>query len=814
MSTIGVVGAHALALSLPRNGQSRPSDLSWALQGVGNFAILISMLLTIFYSQSRGPWLGLSAALFVFFTLFLWLARRRAIQANASFAPSLRTAMWAWIGTSVMGVAFVVMFNVSDAPFFERLRQVPYVGRAGTLMEAGSGTGLVRKLIWLGDEHTGGSIELITSNPVRTVVGWGPESMFVAFNPFYPPSLANVESRSASPDRAHQAILDQMITKGLLGLVSYFFVLISFAVLCWRLIIHSKEWRWQILSIALFSGVAGHFVEGFTGIPIVATLMMLWVIIALTVVAGVITGEYTLGALPEPKPAPEPAEQPSGQAATTDESPDQPSDTAESTESTESTESPASSKPSKPSKPSKKAGTTSKGKKERHHNSDGYTSRGSKQEQRGQSTQPKRQSARPTRQVSTAAPSRGASTYGLYALILVLAIAGSWWFNFSSVYADMKFHEGDTFAAQQGAEIYTLNSYLEAIRINPTEDFYYLNLGRNLMSIADKKREASGQMGQEAEDPEMKDLLRLNNLDATATFVQNQMPMELMSYAEAVLERARELNPLNKDHYANLARLNNFWFNLTNDVERLEKSALWYERANEVAPYDVSLINEHASIRMMLGNLASSRGDTEAMNAHFNRARELYETSLFYDENYGEADTRLAEVYRLLGEHEMAAEMAAQAIRRSPHSFDSLLQPMVQSLIGKPDLLLIIRDAYMDQAEATQDADLYSAAGIISVRASDLEGAVEAYEQAVEIAPESVENNRNYTIVLSDTRRYEQAIDAAQATIELMQETGQEDAEIQQFRWVLSQVERQKERQETPATSEIESWFEGRFGGE
>ena len=433
MSTIGVVGAHALALFLPRDGQSRPSNISWALQGVGNFAVLISMLLTIFYSQSRGPWLGLSAGLFVFFTLLLWLARRRAILADAtsSLSRRLRTAMWAWVGVSVVGAAFVVMFNISDVPFFERLRQVPYVGRAGTLMEAGSGTGLVRKLIWLGDEHTGGSIELITSDPVRTIVGWGPESMFVAFNPFYPPSLANVESRSASPDRAHQAILDQMITKGLLGFVSYFFVLISFAVLCWRLIIHSKEWRWQILSIALFSGVAAHFVEGFTGIPIVATLMMLWVIMALTVVTGVITGEYTLGALPEPKPAPEATEQPSEQAtqATDEESPDQSSKSPEATQKT-----------------SEGTPSTKKGR----HRSGGRTAHGSTQERRGQSTQPKRQSARPTRPVSTAAPSRDASTYGLYALILVLAIAGSWWFNFSSVYADMKFHEGDTLCGAAG----------------------------------------------------------------------------------------------------------------------------------------------------------------------------------------------------------------------------------------------------------------------------------------------------------------------------------------------------------------------------
>src|SRR4029079_14095068 len=136
-----------------------------------------------------------------------------------------------------------------DAPIFDQLRRVPYVSRLGALLETNEGTGLVRRLIWTGDDKAGGAVALITSNPLRTVIGWGPESMFVAYNKFYPPALAHIEARGASPDRSHEAYLDELVTKGLLGLVTYLFVIISFFALAWRLT-RSGSWNTQVLAIA------------------------------------------------------------------------------------------------------------------------------------------------------------------------------------------------------------------------------------------------------------------------------------------------------------------------------------------------------------------------------------------------------------------------------------------------------------------------------------------------------------------------------------------------------------------------------------
>ena len=170
----------------------------------------------------------------------------------------------------------------------------------------------MRRLIWVGDDKAGGAVGLITSDPLRAVIGWGPESMFVAYNKFYPPALANIEARGASPDRSHEAYLDELVTKGLLGLISYLFVLISFFALAWRLARHGSGQNTQVLAIAGIAIVIAHMVEGLTGIPIVSTLMMLWVTLAVVVVAGALDGQYSLdGALaPAAEPAPEPAPTP------------------------------------------------------------------------------------------------------------------------------------------------------------------------------------------------------------------------------------------------------------------------------------------------------------------------------------------------------------------------------------------------------------------------------------------------------------------------------------------------------------------------
>ncbi len=734
ISTLSIGGFYALAFMLPQRSET-PSRLALQLQAAGAALIGLALLVATFFTQSRGPWIGLGAGLFVFFFLLFFQGQKDArARENLRLANRLRTGLWAWMGLTFMAGGFLILFNLSNAPFFEQLREVPYLGRMGRLLEVGEGTGRVRVLIWFGDEHADGVVGMISADPLRTLIGWGPESMFVAYNQFYPPDLTSLESRGASPDRSHQAIFDELATKGLLGLISYFFVLISFFVFCWRLLQRSNEWRWQVFFIACFSIVTSHFVEGLTGIPIVSTLMMFWVTLGITVTGGILSGQYTLSADPQRAEAAEYTEEPA----------------------------PATNTRAAASRKSKKG--------------HGATNRG-----------PTPVATRTRTSRRTARKQFNPAATAFYALLLLLTLGAVWWFNISPIYADMRFQQGQSYTAQTAGQIQGMAAYLDSIHHNPREDFYYLNLGRTLMNLANELRVQGAPMDTLVipDDPVQELLaLRTGNEEQTRnriiSFIQQSNPVTMLSYAEAILKEARELNPRNKDHYANLGRLNNFWYNWTQDPERLEQAADWYRQATSIAPQDVTLLNEYASIITMQGSYAAAQDDAEAAQEKFAQAEELLQRSRELDERYADTDARLADLYRLQGDLAAATDLYVELVAQNPHQLDVSIDTIANTLRESPDLLRQLRDAYAAQAE--DDAHLHAIVGLLSVRADDTERAVEAYARATTLQPISLEYRRNYTIILSDTRQYEQALSEAQTALELAQ--GQQVSEME-----MSQLE-------------------------
>lgn len=253
------------------------------LAQVGGYLVLAAIqVICIGLTQSRGPYTGLLAGAFAFALVWTWRQR-------------IRWALGAVVAVAVVGALFLLVFNLPDTPLIsdplmrnpqvasfvndrlEPLKEVPYLGRLGRIFDASSGTGKVRILIWFGDEIGQGSIGMIKAHPLRTLIGYGPEAMHVAYNPYYPPELAHVEKRNASPDRAHDAIIDELVTMGALGLAGYLFYFVSFFVLAWQLLWKAPDIRDQALAVGLFSLGVAHFVETLTGIPIVATRMYMWI---------------------------------------------------------------------------------------------------------------------------------------------------------------------------------------------------------------------------------------------------------------------------------------------------------------------------------------------------------------------------------------------------------------------------------------------------------------------------------------------------------------------------------------------------------
>ena len=130
------------------------------------------------------------------------------------------------MGVGVAGVLFIIAVNIVPT-LARRPRTCPCLGRLTRSVRVGGGhrQGPRPDLAGhVGDAAAprGHSTSLTGSkdavNIVRPLVGYGPEAMWVAFNPFYPPDLAHVEARNASPDRSHNETWDSLVIAGLSGL--------------------------------------------------------------------------------------------------------------------------------------------------------------------------------------------------------------------------------------------------------------------------------------------------------------------------------------------------------------------------------------------------------------------------------------------------------------------------------------------------------------------------------------------------------------------------------------------------------------------
>ena len=173
--------------------------------------------------------------------------------------------LWlSWVAMAVMAGGIIGAANVlPNSPAFAWLRNDPNFGRLANLIETEGGTGKVRVLIWEGNtqlvvphaplQYPDGSTDKL--NFLRPLIGYGPESMYVAYNRFYPPDLAHYESRNASPDRSHNETWDSLVITGAIGLLAYQFLFISFFIYGFQSVGMMPTKRERNLFIGLWVGL-------------------------------------------------------------------------------------------------------------------------------------------------------------------------------------------------------------------------------------------------------------------------------------------------------------------------------------------------------------------------------------------------------------------------------------------------------------------------------------------------------------------------------------------------------------------------------
>lgn len=223
------------------------------IRGVFYIFIAAFQLTTQFLSGSRGPLLGLLVGLFFLLLVLTIIWRSRA-------------AFFSVVGLASVVGAFLLLLNIPGGPL-ESLRSVPALSRYSQLLNPDSNNAKVRLYIWRGASELVGFHDPINFpdgttdryNFIRPLIGYGPESMYVAYNQFYPPELGHVEKRNASPDRSHNETWDSLVITGGLGLVVYLGVFLSvfYYGLKWIGLIESPNQRNIFLAACLAGGVIG-----------------------------------------------------------------------------------------------------------------------------------------------------------------------------------------------------------------------------------------------------------------------------------------------------------------------------------------------------------------------------------------------------------------------------------------------------------------------------------------------------------------------------------------------------------------------------
>ncbi len=265
--------------------------------------IVVVQILAILFTQSRGPFLGLGAGLYIF-SLIGFLELRAWARGSEKLGRVLRFLLsWGWLGTvltAVAAIAFLIVFNLPNSPLAS-LRDNPYIGRLGKAADLESNTAQVRLLIWEGVTNlmpphepleypaTGGEGDVTEMspdllNPVRPLIGYGPEAMWVAFNRFYPPNLAHHESRNASPDRSHNETFDSLVITGLLGFLAYMslFLSVFYYSLKWLGLMRGNKQRNLFLFLSLLGAALGAV--------IFYLLQGSWVLLGLGLPIGLVLG--------------------------------------------------------------------------------------------------------------------------------------------------------------------------------------------------------------------------------------------------------------------------------------------------------------------------------------------------------------------------------------------------------------------------------------------------------------------------------------------------------------------------------------------
>ncbi len=152
-------------------------------------------IVAISYSQSRGGILSLTTGVFMFLLIRAGIQRRRTI-------------VWILLISTSLCIAFVFLLNIPNSPL-AFLQPLPGIVRLSNLLNY---SGTYRLDTWTASQTA------LISDPLRALIGYGPECFAEAVSSFLPGTLTD---GSMLVDRSHNDLLDLALMTGVVGLILF-----------------------------------------------------------------------------------------------------------------------------------------------------------------------------------------------------------------------------------------------------------------------------------------------------------------------------------------------------------------------------------------------------------------------------------------------------------------------------------------------------------------------------------------------------------------------------------------------------------------
>ncbi len=261
--------------------------------------------------------------------------------------------------------------------------------------------------------------------------------------------------------------------------------------------------------------------------------------------------------------------------------------------------------------------------------------------------------------------------------------------NLRVIHADVMFKMADPFTKNGQWEVATY-LYKEALNLSPSEDHYYLFLGRSYLEQAKAAEEETDQS-------------------------------DLVLQAENDLKYAQEINPLNTDHTANLGRLYSWWSGKATDrvvqLERAQIASDYYGMAVTLSPNNPTLWGEWAIL--LLNVLGQS-----------DLAYEKLATAIELDDQYNFTHGLMGDYYLNQARLSMDASERAEALEQAIYHYGQAAELTVSSdKSTKVGYLVSIGNAYIEVANGSAE----------DAQAEYLLLAAETYQEAIDLGPRATD---------------------------------------------------------------------------